>query len=61
MYNKEKGDEAMPDYKKMYAILCTAASAALDMLPDTPENGAARFRLQEALYEAEELYMTEEK
>jgi len=50
----------MPDYKKMYAILCAAASAALDMLPEAPENAAARFRLQEALYEAEELYMEEE-
>ena len=50
----------MPDYKKMYAILCAAASAALDMLPEAPEHAAARFRLQEALYEAEELYMEEE-
>lgn len=50
----------MPDYKKMYALLCAAASEALDRLPDTPENRACRELLQRALYEAEELYVDAE-
>ena len=29
----------MADYKRMYAILCAAASEALDLLPELPENG----------------------
>ena len=47
----------MEAYKKMYAILCQAASAALDVLPDTPETAQARELLQNALYEAEELFI----
>ena len=49
----------MPDYKKMYAILCGAASDALDALPDTEENAAARAMLQGMLDKAEELYIAE--
>jgi len=51
----------MPDYKKMYAILCSAASEAIDLLPPVPENLAATARLQMALLEAEELYLQEEE
>ena len=47
----------MPDYEKMYHILCRAASGALDMLPDTKENAGGRILLQFALYVAEELYI----
>ena len=50
----------MSDYKKMYAILCTAASEALNALPATSENAAGRELLQQALYEAEELYVSDE-
>ena len=32
----------MQDYRRMYAILCAAASAALDALPDTVENAEGR-------------------
>ena len=49
----------MPDYKKMYAILCGAASDALDALPETEENGPGRAILQKALDQTEELYVTE--
>ena len=49
----------MPDYEKMYAILCGASSDALDALPDTEENAPGRALLQEALDRAEELYVTE--
>ena len=48
----------MVDYPKMYYILCRAASAALDELPDITETQAARKLLQDALTEAEELYIT---
>ncbi len=47
----------MVDYKKMYAILCVAASEALDALPDTKENAEGRELLQRALFRAEELFI----
>lgn len=47
----------MPEYRKMYAILCTAASEALDLLPDTAENAPGRALLQKALFDAEELFV----
>ena len=50
----------MPDYKKMYAIICAAASEALDKLPDTAENAAGRETLQQALDKAEALYISAE-
>ena len=49
----------MIDYKKMYAILCTAASEALDALPDTETNAEDRGLLQAALLTAEELYVSQ--
>lgn len=42
----------MTDYRKMYGILCCAISAALDA---PPEKG--KQLLQDALYEAEEVYI----
>ena len=48
----------MPDYKRMYAILCAAASEALDALPEISENAAGRDLLQKALLEAEEVYIS---
>lgn len=47
----------MADYPKMYAILCAAASDALDALPDTPENRRAAQLLRQALEKAEALYL----
>ncbi len=44
----------------MYAIVCSAASDALDLLPCTDENAAARDRLAQALIDAEELYLSAE-
>ena len=46
-------------YKKCYAILCAAASNALDTLPQTLQTQDARIILQDALWEAEELYITQ--
>ena len=47
----------MVDYKKMYCILCAAVSEALDRLPDDPKNMMGRKCLQDALLEAEEVYV----
>ena len=44
----------MADYQKMYYILCSAASKALDALPDS---AAAREVLEAALAAAEEVYI----
>lgn len=50
----------MPDYEKMYHILVSAASEALDLLPETEENASGRETLQSALYDTEEMYIAEE-
>lgn len=42
----------MADYQKMYFLLCSAASKAIDAPPDE-----ARRLLQNALHEAEEIYI----
>ena len=49
----------MPDYQKMYYILCSAASEAIDQMPDMPANQPARQTLLAALSEAEDLYINE--
>jgi len=46
-----------PNWKQMYAILCGAASDALDVLPEKPEYAA--YILRTALEEAEERYLQE--
>ncbi|MCC8357511.1 MAG: hypothetical protein LJU34_06690 [Oscillospiraceae bacterium] len=51
----------MADYQKMYYIMCSAASEALDMLPAVAENESVRGVLQLALLEAEEIYLSAEK
>lgn len=48
----------MADYRKMYAVVCAAASEALDLLPENAETAAGRAALQKALTEAEELYIS---
>lgn len=50
----------MVDYKKMYCILCAAASEALDQLPDSMENMMDRKLLQDALLAAEDVYVSSE-
>ena len=45
----------MPDYQKMYYIMCDGGSKALDALPGDVEGAVAV--LQAALEEAEELYI----
>lgn len=51
----------MIDYKKMYCILCHAASQALDCLPNTEKNEKGRALLQDALLKAEELFIAGEE
>ena len=46
----------MPDYPKMYAILCAAASEAIDLIAAGSTAQAAE-ELQRALLTAEELYV----
>ncbi len=48
----------MPPYRSMYAIVCDAASRALDYLQDDPPQiNLARILLQQALWKAEEEYV----
>ena len=42
----------MADYQRMYYLLCSAASKAIDAPPEE-----AKRILQNALYEAEEIYI----
>lgn len=46
---------------KPYAILCGAVSDVLDALPAIPENVRARWLLEHALHQAEELYCEAEE
>ena len=47
----------MPDYKKMYAVLCTAIDGEIDTLKEIPLALASANRLENALLEAEEIYI----
>ena len=48
---------AMPDYKKMYAVLCTAIDGEINTLREIPLAIASASRLESALLEAEEIYI----
>ncbi len=48
----------MPDYQKMYLIAADAMADALDEL-DKLNIGTAKERLREALYHAEEIYISQ--
>lgn len=47
----------MPDYKKMYAVLCGAIDKALETLDKIPMAAQISKSLQVALLEAEEIYI----
>ena len=47
----------MPDYKKMYAVLCKAVDDAIDPLEQIPSAKQITKSLQNALLEAEEIYI----
>lgn len=46
----------MPDYPKMYAVLCGAASEAIDCIEEGSADAAAQI-LKSALLQAEEIYI----
>ena len=48
----------MADYKKMYAILCGAIDTAIDRLEQIPQAFHEAEMLNEALLEAEELFIS---
>ena len=47
----------MPDYKKMYAVLCKAVDDAIDPLEQIPSAKQIAKSLQNALLKAEEIYI----
>ena len=47
----------MPDYKKMYTVLCAAIDGEIDALKEIPLAFASANRLENALLEAEEIYI----
>lgn len=50
----------MADYKKMYAILCSAMSEAIDSLEDIPRARDAVKTMKEAMNTAEDIYLDSE-
>lgn len=46
-----------PNYKKMYALMCAAASDAIDNLPKTKDNQCGIAILSAALGTAETMYL----
>lgn len=55
--NEEMTRNPVAEYTKMYAILCGGISDALDCLPFTPATEETRRILEDALEEAEEVYL----
>ena len=47
-------------YKKMYAYLCSAASQSIDLLENPDNIPLVKTILQQALWEAEELYISDD-
>lgn len=47
----------MPDYQKMYAILCAAVDSVIDPLERIPLAFPAAARLRKAMLDAEEVYI----
>ena len=53
----EKGTGEMPNYEKMYAVLCGAVDDVMDELARIPLASPAVERLHAALEQAEEIYI----
>jgi len=54
----------MVDYKKMYALMCKAASDSLDILSqntDTNSINSVRFLLEQAMIQAKNIYIVTAK
>lgn len=50
----------MADYEKMYALLCGAIDDVLDDLNRIPSAAASAEKLQKALLDAEEIYVSDD-
>ena len=48
----------MADYKKMYALLCMTIDDVIDPLSQIPQAAVYANRLQEALLQAEDIYIS---
>ena len=48
----------MANYKKMYTLLCKTIDGVIDPLAQIPQTACYAERLQEALLQAEEIYIT---
>ena len=46
----------MPNYEKMYSILCSAADDAITLLEEIPNTEVVSGKLNEALLAAEDIY-----
>ena len=48
----------MPEYMKMYAVLCSAADKAIEALENIPPALPIAYALRDALEEAEDIYIS---
>lgn len=51
----------MPNYEKMYSILCSAADVAITLLEEIPNSEVVSKKLNEALLAAESIYVNSEE
>ena len=59
LVRKQKWRKIMPNYQKMYALLCGAIDEVLDPLEKIPLATPYAKQLQAALEAAEELYLSD--
>ena len=48
----------LPDYMKMYAVLCSAVDKAIEALENIPPALPIAYALRDALEEAEDIYIS---
>ena len=51
------GGEKVPDYRRMYCVLCAGISSLLDDMQESREMGSNYHRLETLLHEAEDIYI----
>ena len=56
-WKKARGELTVPDYKRMYTLLCAAVDGVIDPLERIPAARASAEKLKDALLEAEEIYV----
>lgn len=57
LYIANRRMKHMPDYEKMYALLCTAIDDVIEPLADIPNSKPYADALEAALLAAEEIYI----